>query len=177
MGRADNVFDPVDAVISGTTRRGVIGQIDIHARCRVVIGHGIDVTTAMDNVVAFTTAKRIVTLPADQRIVAFGTIKDIAAITTIKIVVTRAAIKIVVAKLAIDAVITFVGPKRIVAAAAIDGDIAIGNRIAGQIDNVVAFACVDDFDPVKARAIGDGFFNHRIKGDGTHEIVAAVTTR
>ena len=161
----NDVFNGVQAVIARTTGGRVICKINSHTRRGVVIKGGIVIALTHQNVVAFATAQLIVTCSTNQRVITNTAVDQVIAITTIKIIITGTAMNIVMAKFTTDRVIARIAPQGIGPRTTINGDIAIGNRIAGQINNVIARTRIDDFNPVKSGTISGRILNDGVKAD------------
>ena len=130
--------------------------------------------------VARTAEDQIVARAADQQIVAAPAVDRVVAVAAGQRVAARAAEQIVVARAAQNAVVARVAPQHVVARAAVDRHVAIGEARAGQIDDVVAVARVDDLDVADARPfrrrIAIGIVEEqRVVGRGKQDRVGART--
>ena len=124
-----------------------IGKIDRNVT--LDIGH-------IKRIGAIATRKGVVTRIANNRIVACTGIYNVVTGTTIEVIIAIAAV---------DAVIARIGPDRVIARSGINCHIAIGMIFAGQIDNVIAVTCIDDFNINDRRACCPVFMI-TIKNDG-----------
>ena len=88
----------------------------------------------------------------DGRVETDAAVDRIAARTAFDAVVAAAGPDVVVARTARNAVVAGTGPEHVVARTAHDGDVARRVVAAGQVDDVVAIAGIDDFDVADAAA-------------------------
>ena len=145
----------LDHVIARTAVNHIIAGSAIKLIIAIAPQQGIGTLTAQQHIVTIAAIKHIRAGPARKGIVARtarkGVIaritgKRIIAVATINGVVPGTAANGVIAGTAGNNVVAIIGPQDVIARAAINGNIAIAEFLAGQINNIIAVPGLDIFD-------------------------------